>query len=243
MGEASENRNRSSSSRSSRAMESLSLDINRYPRDLLQRFMSSDAQQHQTATSEGEETEEIELNLGLSLGGRFGVDKSSKKLTRSSSIAGSIPLLRDHDALSTPPASYPLLTRASSLPTETEEEWRKRKEMQSLRRMEAKRRRSEKQKNLRGELNLEEVKLNKGNWVPTWASKQSGVVNRCNNLAGQQQQASQGSAESLGGSSSGLSEMGSKPVQGTIFFLWKNLNLLVYLFFVVFVGSFWIGLE
>ncbi|KAJ6429541.1 hypothetical protein OIU84_021026 [Salix udensis] len=221
MGEANENRNRSSSSRSSRAMESLSLDINRYPKDLLQRFMSSDAQQHQTATSEGEETEEIELNLGLSLGGRFGVDKSSKKLTRSSSIAGSIPLLRDHDALSTPPASYPLLTRASSLPTETEEEWRKRKEMQSLRRMEAKRRRSEKQKNLRGELNLEEVKLNKGNWVPTWASKQSGVVNRCNNLAGQQQQASQGSAESLGGSSSGLSEMGSKPVQ----------------------GSFWIGLE
>ncbi|KAJ6689902.1 hypothetical protein OIU85_006218 [Salix viminalis] len=215
MGEANENRNRSSSSRSSRAMESLSLDINRYPRDPFQRFMSSDAQQHQTATSEGEETEEIELNLGLSLGGRFGVDKSSKKLTRSSSIAGSIPLLRDHDALSTPPASYPLLTRASSLPTETEEEWRKRKEMQSLRRMEAKRRRSEKQKNLRGELNLEEVKLNKGNWVPTWASKQSGVVNRCNNLAGQQQQASQGSAESLGGSSSGLSEMGSKPVQGS----------------------------
>jgi hypothetical protein len=219
MGETNENRNRSSS-RSSRVMESLSLDINRYPRDLLQRFMSSDAQQYQTATSDGEETEEIELNLGLSLGGRFGVDKSSKKLTRSSSIAGSIPLLRDYDALTTPPAPYPLLMRTSSLPTETEEEWRKRKEMQSLRRMEAKRRRSEKQRNLRGELSLEEVKLNKGNWVPTWASKQSGVVNRGNNLAGQQQQqqASQGSVESQGGSSSGLSEMVSKPVQGTFFF-------------------------
>lgn len=218
MGETNENRNRSSSSsRSSRVMESLSLDINRYPRDLLQRFMSSDAQQYQTTTSDGEETEEIELNLGLSLGGRFGVDKSSKKLTRSSSIAGSIPLLRDYDALTTPPASYPLLMRTSSLPTETEEEWRKRKEMQSLRRMEAKRRRSEKQRNLRGELSLEEVKLNKGNWVPTWASKQSGVVNRGNNLAGQQQQqqASQGSVESQGGSSSGLSEMVSKPVQGS----------------------------
>ncbi|KAG6763994.1 hypothetical protein POTOM_031445 [Populus tomentosa] len=178
--------------------------------------MSSDAQQYQTATSGGEETEEIELNLGLSLGGRFGVDKSSKKLTRSSSIAGSIPLLRDYNALTTPPASYPLLMRTSSLPTETEEEWRKRKEMQSLRRMEAKRRRSEKQRNLRGELSLEEVKLNKGNWVPTWASKQSGLVNRGNNLAGQQQQqqASQGSVESQGGNSSGLSEMVSKPVQG-----------------------------
>jgi hypothetical protein len=247
MGETNENRNRSSS-RSSRVMESLSLDINRYPRDLLQRFMSSDAQQYQTATSDGEETEEIELNLGLSLGGRFGVDKSSKKLTRSSSIAGSIPLLRDYDALTTPPAPYPLLMRTSSLPTETEEEWRKRKEMQSLRRMEAKRRRSEKQRNLRGELSLEEVKLNKGNWVPTWASKQSGVVNRGNNLAGQQQQqqASQGSVESQGGSSSGLSEMVSKPVQGTFFFK-KNLNLLVSDFFCFswFFGDFldWIGMN
>jgi hypothetical protein len=242
MGETNENRNRSSSSssRSSRVMESLSLDINRYPRDLLQRFMSSDAQQYQTATSDGEETEEIELNLGLSLGGRFGVDKSSKKLTRSSSIAGSIPLLRDYDALTTPPAPYPLLMRTSSLPTETEEEWRKRKEMQSLRRMEAKRRRSEKQRNLRGELSLEEVKLNKGNWVPTWASKQSGVVNRGNNLAGQQQQqqASQGSVESQGGSSSGLSEMVSKPVQGTFFFLKKSqpFGVRFFLFFVVFWG-------
>ncbi|KAJ6718399.1 NINJA-FAMILY PROTEIN AFP1 [Salix purpurea] len=215
MGEVKANRNRSSS-RSSRAMESLSLEMNSYPRDLLQRLISSDAQQYKTATSEGEEAEEIELNLGLSLGGRFGVDKTSNKLTRSSSIAGSIPLLRDHDALSAPPVSYPLLTRTSSLPTETEEEWRKRKEIQSLRRMEAKRRRSAKQKNLRGELNLEEVKLNKGNWVPTWANKQSGAVNNSSNLTGQQQQqGSRGSVESLGGSSSGLSETESKPVQGS----------------------------
>ena len=224
-------------------MESLSLDINRCPRDLLQRFMSSDAQQHQTATSEGEETEEIELNLGLSLGGRFGVDKSSKKLTRSSSIAGSIPLLRDHDALSTPPVSYPLLTRTSSLPTETEEEWRKRKEIQSLRRMEAKRRRSAKQKNLRGELNLEEVKLNKGNWVPTWANKRSVVVNNSSNLTGQQQQqGSRGSVESLGGSSSGLSETESKPVQGIFFFGFSNL-LVPDLFFHCFLRVDWIGMD
>jgi hypothetical protein len=37
------------------------------------------------------------------------------------------------------------LPRTCSLPTETKEEWRKRKEMQTLRRMEAKRKRSEKQ--------------------------------------------------------------------------------------------------
>ncbi|KAJ6891567.1 hypothetical protein NC651_024918 [Populus alba x Populus x berolinensis] len=229
MGEANANKNRSSSSGSSRAMESLSLEINRYPRDLVQTLISSDAQQYKTAPSEGEEAEEIELNLGLSLGGRFGVDKTSEKLTRSSSIAGSIPLLRDHDAFSTPPVSYPLLIRTSSLPTETEEEWRKRKEIQSLRRMEAKRRRSEKQKNLRGELNLEEVKLNKGNWVPTWANKQSGAVNRSSNLEGQQQQqGSRGSVESLGGSSSGLSEMESKPVQGIFWIGWEWMVLFCY---------------
>ncbi|CAK7326213.1 unnamed protein product [Dovyalis caffra] len=239
MGEANENRNRSSSSsRSSRAMESLSLEINRYPRDLLQRFMSSDAQQFKTATGEGEETEEIELNLGLSLGGRFGVDKTSKKLMRSSSIAGSIPLLRDHDALSTPPVSYPPLMRTSSLPTETEEEWRKRKEMQSLRRMEAKRRRSEKQKNLRGELNLEEVKLNKGNWVPTWANKQIGVVNRSGNLAGQQQQqGSQGSVESLGGALLGCQKWRASLFKGVSGLDWND----GFIFGVCFAVGFWAG--
>ncbi|XP_015584566.1 ninja-family protein AFP2 isoform X2 [Ricinus communis] len=212
MGKEDEKRNRSSSS--SRTMESLSLEINKYPRDLLQRFMSNDSQQLKTSEGEEDNTEEIELNLGLSLGGRFGVDKTSKKLTRSSSIAGSIPLVRDHDAFNTQPAvSYPLLIRTSSLPTETEEEWRKRKEMQTLRRMEAKRRRSEKQKNLnlnRGELSLEDerkgLNANRGNWVaPTWSRN----VNRGNTLQGLigQQQGSQGSVESQGGSSSGISEM------------------------------------
>ncbi|KAJ9174157.1 hypothetical protein P3X46_017216 [Hevea brasiliensis] len=231
MGEEDDNRNRSrnrSSSTSSKAMESLSLEINRYPRDLLQRFISSDIQQqYKTSPSEGEDTEEIELNLGLSLGGRFGVDKSANKLIRSSSIAGSIPLARENDAFNTPPASYPVLMRTSSLPTETEE-WRKRKEMQSFRRMEAKRRRSEKQKNLnanwRGDLNLEEdrrgLNATRGNWTPTWTRQDVfGAMNlnrgtTLKGLAGTQQ-GSQGSVESRGGSSSGVSEMESKPVQGS----------------------------
>ncbi|THG14188.1 hypothetical protein TEA_020281 [Camellia sinensis var. sinensis] len=47
-------------------------------------------------TNMSNEDEEIELNLGLSLGGRFGVDKSgNSKLIRSSSIASSIPIVRD----------------------------------------------------------------------------------------------------------------------------------------------------
>lgn len=146
------------------SMENVSLRLERFPRDLLQRFTSSSrgaassgaATQSQPSSeykTPNQETEELELSLGLSLGGRFGVDKSSKRLTRSSSIAGSFPLFREDDsaaATTTPPApSYTALVRSSSLPTETEEQWRKRKELQTLRRMEAKRRRSEKQRSVK----------------------------------------------------------------------------------------------
>ncbi|MCE3216885.1 hypothetical protein HAX54_008913 [Datura stramonium] len=142
-------------------MENLSMETNRYSRDLLQRFMGGSSSSRKSglefvvAAKEEEEEEdegEVELNLGLSLGGRFGVDKSSNnKLIRSSSVASCLPTVRDDDALAPPPVSYPTLVRTSSLPVETEEEWRKRKELQTLRRMEAKRRRSEKQRNLRGD--------------------------------------------------------------------------------------------
>ncbi|KAL1355964.1 hypothetical protein HN51_007948 [Arachis hypogaea] len=147
-----------------------------YPRDLLQRFVDvstsagstseditqtlQEQQHHQQAKEYVEEKEaedadeEVELNLGLSLGGRFGVDKDAKKkLTRSSSIVGTMPLFREDRPMEPPHvAAYPAaLMRTSSLPTETEEEWRKRKELQTLRRMEAKRRRSEKQRVARTE--------------------------------------------------------------------------------------------
>lgn len=148
-------------------MENLSMETNRFSRDLLQRFMgggsssgsSSGKSRVEVVVAGGKEVKEeedegeVELNLGLSLGGRFGVDKSSSsnKLIRSSSVASCLPIVRDDDALAPPPVSYPTLVRTSSLPVETEEEWRKRKELQTLRRMEAKRRRSEKQRNLRGD--------------------------------------------------------------------------------------------
>ncbi|ESQ28324.1 hypothetical protein EUTSA_v10018761mg [Eutrema salsugineum] len=128
-----------------------------FPRDLLQRFISSNSQEGDDDYEE-EETEEdgIELNLGLSLGGRFGVDKSNK-LVRSSSVVVTMPLFREklHQPEMKPfkpetPAAAAAATRhtglmrTTSLPAESEEEWRKRKEMQTLRRMAAKRRRSEK---------------------------------------------------------------------------------------------------
>ncbi|CAI9758521.1 unnamed protein product [Fraxinus pennsylvanica] len=89
--------------------------------------------------------QEVELNLGLSLGGRFGVDKSSNKLARSSSVAECLPVVRDdNDVVAPPLVAYTGLLRTSLLPAEIEEEWRKIKQLQTLRRMEAKRRRSEK---------------------------------------------------------------------------------------------------
>jgi hypothetical protein len=164
------------------------MKMDKYPRDLLERFFVSTTTTTTTSTTtitqtqqiqqntqhhqhqyrqylrenqeeeeqdedeEEEEDEGVELNLGLSLGGRFGVDKhaNNKKLTRSSSVVGTMPLLREDIAaaagVASPTPAYPTLIRSSSLPTETEEEWRKRKELQTLRRMEAKRRRSEKQR-------------------------------------------------------------------------------------------------
>ncbi|CAF2035671.1 hypothetical protein BRARA_I00343 [Brassica rapa] len=104
------------------------------PRDLLQRFMSK----KQKSSVEAGEVE-IELDLGLSLNGRFGVDPLAKTrlLTRSSSIPDLVVN-----------GGRTELSRTCSLPVETEE-WRKRKELQSLRRLEAKRKRLEKQRNVR----------------------------------------------------------------------------------------------
>ncbi|KAL8157357.1 ninja-family protein AFP3-like [Apium graveolens] len=142
--------------KTSKEMENLSLD-NKIPRDFLQRFSGGSGKNESDIDIGVDASDNLELNLGLSLGGRFGVDRStnSNKLVRSSSIAGAIPLVRDEPEVLTPPATAPApyagLVRTSSLPVETEDQWRKRKEMQSLRRMEAKRRRSEKQRVRGGE--------------------------------------------------------------------------------------------
>jgi len=98
------------------------------------------------------ESDDIELSLGLSLGGRFGTEAKRPRLARSSSIASvcSVSSLDgdgDADADPSPAAPLPLL-RTSSLPTETEEERWRRREMQSRRRLEARRKRVERRNSM-----------------------------------------------------------------------------------------------
>ncbi|XP_027914209.1 ninja-family protein AFP3-like [Vigna unguiculata] len=228
--------------------------MERYPRDLLQGFVRrgitirDDSMNNVSGSvsqplhhpgheqQDQEEDEELELNLGLSLGGRFGVDKNAKKkkLMRSSSVVGTMPLFREDDAVAPPLAAFPALMRTSSLPTETEEEWRRRKEMQTLRRMEAKRRRSEKQKGSREAVAEVEggsvvamglTRFGSATLAPPplgWsvaAPKQVVLGDVLGKGKGFQglfgQPSSQGSADSQGGSSSSVSEMDSKTFLGT----------------------------
>ncbi|RZR86311.1 hypothetical protein BHM03_00013491 [Ensete ventricosum] len=109
----------------------------RLPRDLLLRFVGNGCGDDTMEATE-RDSDEIELTLGLSLGGCFGADPKEKKLFRSSSTAS-------FSSLSCEPefqvVAAAVLTRTSSLPAETVEDRRKRKEMQSLKRLQAKRKR------------------------------------------------------------------------------------------------------
>uniref|UniRef100_A0A0D9X176 Ninja-family protein n=1 Tax=Leersia perrieri TaxID=77586 RepID=A0A0D9X176_9ORYZ len=104
----------------------------------------------------GGESEEIELSLGLSLGGCFGADLARElkkpRLVRSSSIASICCSLAggggDNLATAAAVAAPAPLMRTSSLPTETEEERWRRREMQSLKRLEAKRKRLERRNSM-----------------------------------------------------------------------------------------------
>ncbi|KAL6553059.1 hypothetical protein OROGR_006901 [Orobanche gracilis] len=129
--------------------------------DLLRDFMKRSDIPNKSQQQRGEEDEdgEIELGLGLSTNGRFGVDPTrNKKLRRSSSIAnlvlaaggGGAEIGTAGRARASGCGSHEtLLSRTQSLPVGTEEEWRRRKEMQSVRRTEARKNRIEKLKNLR----------------------------------------------------------------------------------------------
>ncbi|KAI9121525.1 hypothetical protein K1719_008558 [Acacia pycnantha] len=128
------------------------------PRDLLQlqRFMSVNHLPVKLKLEDAseEDEEELELTLGLSMNGRFGVDPRAKKIKRTSSIPEFMnrnPILQEEEkAIGMPMGcGTSSLVRTCSLPAATEEEWRRRKELQTLRRLEARRKRSEKQRNLR----------------------------------------------------------------------------------------------
>ena len=170
----------------------LSLDINKHPTD---------------PSENGGETsdcEDHELSLGLSLGGRFGVDKTPRKLKRSSSVLGAV-----LPFVSEPENNYAVgLARTTSLPAEIEEEWRKRKEMQSARRMEAKKRRCEKQSFRGGDEQTSSFESER--WVT--ASK-SGFLQR--HLVSSVD--SDGARGGGGGSSSSLSELDNKNHQQGMF--------------------------
>ncbi|KAL6498589.1 hypothetical protein OROHE_026530 [Orobanche hederae] len=129
--------------------------------DLLRDFMKRSDIPNQTQQKREEEDEdgEIELSLGLSTNGRFGVDPTrNKKLRRASSIANLVLASGGAGAeIGTAGRARAAgcrrherpLSRTQSLPVGTEEEWRRRKEMQSVRRTEARKNRMEKLKNLR----------------------------------------------------------------------------------------------
>ncbi|XP_012084829.1 ninja-family protein AFP3 [Jatropha curcas] len=200
---------------------------NTFAKDLLQRLMSGNHLNHKINGVEEREEEDIELSLGLSLNGRFGVDPRAKKLTRSSSIPDFVyPTGENGSAYMIPVVSSTNLVRTCSLPTETDKEWRKRKEMQMLRRMEAKRKRSEKQRILKAvkdrnkgfvEESCEEEKRENGTINTNCNYHQEQFLKNFNVLFGAGAEgalpSSQGSIGSQGSGSSG-SESESQQVQG-----------------------------
>ncbi|XP_050226283.1 ninja-family protein AFP3-like [Mercurialis annua] len=208
-------------------------------KDLLQRLMISrnHIDSDRVAPKIEKESDEIELSLGLSLNGRFGVDPRSKKLTRSSSIPDFISSNPTNCGFTVPlsngvsSSNSTNLARTCSLPTETDEEWRKRKEIQMLRRMEAKRKRSEKQRNFkalkdRKDCNFEEDKRGNGSLSSTNINgnyhnlNQEKFAKYFNGYFGVGGEgglppSSQGSVGSQRSGSSGLSESDSlPPIQG-----------------------------
>lgn len=122
----------------------MSDEIETHPRDFLRRFGSGER-----PTVKEEPVKEVELSLGLYLGrggGGGGFSGDNKGLIRSSSLY-TFPkkeeeeeeVYRESPAM----ASAHTLIRACSLPVETGDVQRKREELQSLRRLEAKRKREE----------------------------------------------------------------------------------------------------
>ncbi|CAL9186971.1 unnamed protein product [Musa hybrid cultivar] len=212
-------------------------------RDFLRSFAGNGYGDEPLEATEGE-SDEIELSLGLSLGGCFGVDPKGKKLVRSSSIASFSSLNTEPGFRATHAAAA--LTRTSSLPVEVEEERQKRKEVQSLRRLEAKRKRLERRNSIRsgaakpGEKPNDDV--NGGKESPAVAAEQMAVDNgqlgslggarngfpppglpsgpaawkRAADMAGCFPPISQGSIGSQGSCSTGACGVDGRPPQGKV---------------------------
>ncbi|XP_052179386.1 ninja-family protein AFP3-like [Diospyros lotus] len=107
------------------------------------------------------DSEELDLNLGLSLGGSYSQNPKEKPLIRTSSLNEDFILHRNEGR------GFLSLARSSSLPTEAEQEMRKLKELQAMKRMEAKRRMLEKHRHSRGGSSEEERSQNEIK-MPNW---------------------------------------------------------------------------
>ncbi|XP_057769712.1 ninja-family protein AFP3-like [Salvia miltiorrhiza] len=156
---------------------SLSMGMKGISSDPLQKLMKEDGKERE-AEEEEEDEEELELSLGLSLNGRFGVDPMRKRLKRSSSISNFVFAVDNGGGEAE-------LARTRSLPAE---EWRRRKEFQSMRRMAARKKRMEKLRNVRVQHKEKEC-------------CNEGVSN------GYEISSSQGSIGSTGSGSSGISDL------------------------------------
>ncbi|KAD2243183.1 hypothetical protein E3N88_41564 [Mikania micrantha] len=168
--------------------------------------------------------EELELSLGLSSNGRFGAERrrlvandisnDNNRIIRSSSTANFLTFSSETDDPTSLTLYPPELTRTFSLPIETEVERRKRKELQSLRRSEAKRKRVEKIKNGRvvnGLLPEESYRSLYGN--ESRRSSPPSLLPPLPRPAPFPAQVSIGSPGS--GGSSGVSDLESQPLSGT----------------------------
>ncbi|KAK9067178.1 hypothetical protein SSX86_014503 [Deinandra increscens subsp. villosa] len=163
--------------------------------------------------------ENVELSLGLSLNGGFWPDQNrsaannkNNKLFRASSVTTDFVNFPVDVELSL----YTPLTRTCSLPPETEVEQRKRKELQSLRRSEAKRRRVEKLKNVIGEdleANRRKLGLGKKKQSPSPPSPAVSSPPTATAALRLPSQGSIGSQES--GGSSGVTDLESQAFAGT----------------------------
>ncbi|XP_076946357.1 ninja-family protein AFP3-like [Bidens hawaiensis] len=167
-------------------------------RDLLPRLTSGSGSNHFPVNPKDElaPADTVELSLGLSLNGRFGLEPQRSVAKTNNNNNNINKLCRASSVVNSPVDVELSLTRTCSLPPETEAEWRKRKELQSLRRSEAKRKRVEKLKNLVD-----------GRELCRRGLKQSPAP-----ALGFSSQGSIGSQES--GGSSGVSDLDSQPVPG-----------------------------
>lgn len=198
-----------------REMFSLSIGASGIRGDLVQKLMERSCNRERE--EEGGD-EELELSLGLSMNGRFGVDPARKRLKRSSSISNLVFAAGaaegggscSRQAREAEFDACEPLSRTRSLPTEVEEEWRRRKEFQSMRRMEARKKRMEKLRNVRVHKDKENPCEN-GNGLHEVVSKNSidnGIINnKFEN--GNEISSSQGSigSQRSGSGSSGISDL------------------------------------